>query len=228
MNIDTAYSFIKDLANKSQRGFIPSAKFNRYAERAQIEVFMQRYGNPHNYRAGYPVAAMGYGQSQKIHDDLRPFIRPGILNLDAHGQAWYPKDYVHLSSLNYQLTDKEEHRKVPVKVIGDDVLAYRLSSKLVQPTLEHPICVLYENYLQFYPEQMNGVNIVYLRQPTPPKWAYTLVSNREVYDAGNSVDWEFPDEVHNELCIKVLSYIGIRLREEELIQYAELKNKQGI
>lgn len=228
MTIDTAYEFVKDLANKEQKGFIPSATFNRYAERAQMEVFMQRYGNPREYQPGRPIPRITYSSTQKIHDDLRPFIRKIVLHLDRLGRASYPEDYIHLSSIRYTVTKNGRHEQVAVKVTPDDRLAYRLSSRLVAPTKEYPICAMFDHYIQFYPENLVGINFTYLRQPMVPKWAFTIVNNREVYDAGNSLDWEFRDQVHNEICMKILSYIGIHLREGDLLQYAELKNQQGI
>ena len=217
------------MANKEQKGFIPSRKFNRYAERAQMEVFMQRYGNPHQYQPGRPVPPVAYGMTQKIHDDLRPFIQKVTLNLNRYGQATYPKDYVHASSFRYTLSHNEgKHEQVAIKVIPDDKLAYRLSSRIVEPTRQQPVCVLYDNFIQFYPENLVGIVFTYLRQPKVPRWGFTVINGREVYDAANSVDWEFPDEVHNEICMKVLSYVGIKLRENDLLQYAELKNQQGV
>ena len=228
MDINTAYEFIKDLVNKDQKGFVPSAKFNRYAQRAQMEVFMQRYGNPKEYQPERPIPKVAYAMTQKIHDDLRPFIQQATLHLNKYGQAFYLSDYVHPSSISYTVTKKGKHQRVPVKVVSDDKLAYRLSSRLVAPSKEYPICALYAQYLQFYPENLVAPNFTYLRQPKVPQWGFTIVNGREVYDPANSVDWEFPDEVHNEICIKVLSYIGIKLRESDLLQYAELKNGQGI
>ncbi len=228
MNIDTAYEFVKDLANKDQRGFIPSAKFNRYAERAQMEVFMQRYGNPKEYQPGRPIPRIAYDMTQKIHDDLRPFLKPWILSIDRNGQAPYPADYVHPSAIRYVVYSGDSSYETPVEVIPDDKAGYRLSSTVVPPSRQYPICVLYDQHIQFYPASLGSVKFSYLRQPRIPKWGFTIVNSREVYDAGSSVDFEFPDEVHNEICIKILSYVGIKMREPELVQYAEGKDRQGI
>jgi len=39
---------------------------------------------------------------------------------------------------------------------------------------------------------------------------------------------EFPDETFNEIAIRILSFVGINLRENQLSQFAELKKQQGI
>lgn len=228
MNIDKSYTLVKNLANKDQKGFLTSDEFNLYAERAQMEVFMQRYGNPHEYQVGVPIPRMAYDMTQKIHDDLRPFIKQKTLNIDKTGKVAYPTDYVHPSSFRYKYYKGQEGEEVKVKVMSDDKIAGRLSSSIVRPTKRYPICVLYNDHIKFYPKNLAGVTLTYLRQPSAPKWAFTIVNNREVYDPNNSVDFEFPDDVHNEICVKILSYFGIRLREGELIQYAENKAEKGI
>jgi len=228
MDINTAYEFVKDLANKDQKGYLPSIKFNRYAERAQMEVFMIRYGNPHEYQPGRPIPRMAFSTTQKMSDDLRPFLNRSRLNISRYGQCVLPKDYVHPTSIRYKLTSSRGTKEVPIKILSEDKLSYRLASAIVAPSKEYPVCTFYDSFVQFYPENLNTVSFTYLRRPNKPEWAYTILNGREVYDPSNSVDWEFPDDVHNELVMRVLSYLGIRIREAELTQYAELKAGKGI
>ena len=44
----------------------------------------------------------------------------------------------------------------------------------------------------------------------------------------SSVDLEAPDEVVNEIVMMCASYLGINLREPQLIQYAEQMKQQGV
>ena len=55
-----------------------------------------------------------------------------------------------------------------------------------------------------------------------------MVDNRPVYDAPNSIDLEWPTQVLNEIAIRVLSFVGINLRENDLSQYSEGKRQTGI
>jgi hypothetical protein len=48
----------------------------------------------------------------------------------------------------------------------------------------------------------------------------------QVYDAANSVQLEWADTYHHKVLWKALSMLGINLQEADVIQYAELKNKQ--
>ncbi len=63
--------------------------------------------------------------------------------------------------------------------------------------------------------------------PATPIWAYTLVNNRPVYDAVNSVDCEFPQENLNEFVSRIVSLFGIDMREPAVSQFAAQQQAQG-
>lgn len=218
LNINELYISVQNFANKEQRGFISPSQFNDFAYRAVMESFMQK--------------SLVYQSTQKISDDLRPFIKPTTLDVDAQGRVLYPDDYVHMSSVKYvnvkQVNKQVVRKLVELIPVDDNELGYRLNSTIVPPSKDFPILVYYDEYMKVFPEDLLRVEVTYLREPIKPIWAFTLVNNRPVYDPDNSVDIEFPREMHNEIMIKILSYVGINLREGVLMQYAEAKNQQGI
>lgn len=218
INIDSLYRSVQHFANKEQRGFISPSQFNDFVNRAVMESFMQK--------------SQVFQSTQKISDDLRPFIKRVPLDVNAEGQVLYPEDYVHLSSIKYVKVTQvgKQTVKKPIELIplDDNELGYRLNSRIVEPTRDYPIMVYYDGFIQVYPIDLQRVELTYLRTPAQAVWAFTIVNGRPAYDAANSVDVEFPFEVYNELMVKILSYVGINLREAALVQYAETKNQQGI
>ena len=70
--------------------------------------------------------------------------------------------------------------------------------------------------------------MVYLRVPNAPVWGFTIANDREVYDASLSTDLDIPEEAFNEVAMMHLSYIGIHIREEELVMYSEQAKRAGI
>lgn len=235
MNIDEVYRFTQFLSNKSQQGNVTPANFNLAAKNAQNEWIMKRYNNPAEYRHGLPVPRVAYQQNQKISDDLRPFITaPQDYTLNDEGQLTYPSDYLHADSFRYYHSklspDGTTTIGTPreVSVVRNSELGSYLSSNIRYPRKEYPIVCFYDTYMQFYPTDLDTVTFNYLRKATDPKWAYTLVNNRPVYDGDNSVDLEAPEEAHNEIVAMICSYIGINLKSSELIQYSEMAKKQGI
>ncbi|NQY43723.1 MAG: hypothetical protein HRT87_10305 [Legionellales bacterium] len=49
-----------------------------------------------------------------------------------------------------------------------------------------------------------------------------------MYDSGNSVQIELPLMLTNQLARIILSYIGINLREEKVVAYAETIKTKGV
>ena len=100
INIDEMYRFVQFVANKEQSGFIKPTEFNLAVDRAQMQLFMERYNNPAEYQPGRPIPRVAYQQTQKISDDLREFIRR--VNITKTGTVFlYPNDYIHFSKANH-------------------------------------------------------------------------------------------------------------------------------
>ena len=254
INIDELYKFVQFVANKEQSGFIKPSEFNLSVDRAQMQLFMERYGNPAEYQPGRPIPRVAYNQTQKISDDLREFIVRGTLYVPSTGIMKYPLDYLHFSSASSTYLDssisskdrnsdcpgcsKEEKRKnikasivnkvVSVRPIDDFELANILGSSIVAPTREYPILTFYSEGVQYHPKDIGSVDFVYLRRPAKALWAFTTPTSKPEYDAANSIDLEWPEQVFNEIAVRILSFVGINLREGDLAQYSEGKRQTGI
>mgnify|MGYP003645396703 CR=1 FL=1 len=254
ININEVYRFVQFISNKEQSGFVKPSEFNIAVERAQMQFFMERYNNPAEYQPGRPVPRVAYNQTQKVSDDLREFITRVTLPVDATGLMNYPSDYLHFSSASSNYVDVEFDRgtttedcptcnkntttstvsskfttkTVSIRPVDDSELSNLLSSSIVQPTLGFPVLSFYQEGVQYHPVNINTVDFVYLRKPVTATWAFTVTGNRPLYDAATSVDLEWPIQVFNEIAIRVLSFIGINLRENDLSQYSEGKRQTGI
>ena len=75
INVNELYEFVQFVSNKEQSGYVKPSEFNLAIDRAQMQLFMERYNNPAEYQPGRPVPRVAYQQTQKISDDLRPFIK---------------------------------------------------------------------------------------------------------------------------------------------------------
>ena len=254
INIDEVYKFVQFISNKEQSGFVKPSEFNIAVDRAQMQFFMERYNNPAEYQPGRPIPRVAYNQTQKVSDDLREFITRVTLPIDANGLMSYPSDYLHFSSASSNYVDVEFDRgttaedcptcnknttvgtvssnvatkTVSIRPVDDSELSNLLSSSIVYPTTQFPVLTFYQEGIQYHPKNINTVDFVYLRKPIKPEWAYTTPGNRPEYDASNSIDLEWPIQVFNEIAIRVLSFVGINLREADLSQYSEGKRQTGI
>jgi len=238
ININDLYKFVQFISNKEQSGYVKPSEFNMAVDRAQMQLFMERYNNPAEYQPGRPIPRVSYQQTQKISDDLRPFIKKSVKTLASGKLLWSTlNDYIHISSLriNYESTNncgETTIKKRGVRVVDDAELSSYLDSSILTPTHSYPIAAIYNGYLQLYPDTIDKLEITYLSRPQRPAdgqfWKYNITNNLPVYASSLSTNLAWSDELFNEIAIRVLSFIGINLREVTLSQYAEVKKTQGI
>ena len=244
ININELYRFVQFISNKEQSGYLKPSEFNMAVDRAQMQLFMERYGNPAEYQPGRPIPRISYQQTQKISDDLRPFIKKVIQPLTNGRMLWSAlvsgngvEDYVHISSLRVNYDDISNPGitttlQKGVRVVDDAELSNYLDSSIVAPSEKYPIAALYNGFLQVYPETITQLEITYLSRPQRPLdgqfWRYQIINGLPAYDIVSSTDLAWSDELFNEISIRILSFVGINLRETILSQYAEVKKTQGI
>ena len=100
-----------------------------------------------------------------------------------------------------------------------------------EPTVLYPVYESYGTELKIYPNTITDVNVRYIRKPLDPKWTYSIVSNKEMYDPSNGSfqDFELDSSEFTNIVLRMLSYFGINLREAEVVQVAEgLKDKMNL
>ena len=232
IDVNELYEFVKFVANKEQSGYIKPDEFNLVADRAQMQFFMERYNNPAEYQPGRPIPRVAFQQSQKVSDDLRIFVTSEDVSSGDDISA-LNDDYVHLVSLR---TTTDRH----VKLLDDAELGHVLNSALTPPSSTYPVAYIVDDQINIVPNTTT-CTITYLRRPAKPEWVYFQDADGNptdatginpltypVYDEASSTNLEFPDETFNEIAIRILSFVGINLRENQLSQFAELKKQQGI
>lgn len=231
-NINSVYNFVKFLADKDQQGNFTPKEFNDNSPRALNELIMKRYNNLKEVQPN----KQGWQKNQKITDDLRfLLVRNEVSNVSPDGKLQLPENYLHLSSIVYNYKYSENGKTISepneVDIVNDNEIASFTGSKIYAKRIQakkYVIAAFYSDYLQFYPKDINVVDLTYLRKPVDPYWAFTLQNGRPVYDPVNSVDLELPDEMVNEFCMILCSYLAINLRDVEFTQYAEMQKQQGV
>lgn len=230
-SINEVKQLVDYISRKNNSATLNPEQFNLILHRAQMTKFMELYGNPMDYQVGNPVPKIAYEVTQKISDDLRAFKKQPNVILDRSGHLALPSDYVHLISLRYKTGTNVDGVVVPkyvdIKIIDEDKEYYRLGSGIVAPTKKFPIGVLKSDYVQIYPTNITTVQLSYLSQPPKPVWGYTMINNRPVFNAATSVDLLWPDVVINDIVILALSYVGISIKDGDLLNYTQQQKAQG-
>lgn len=225
MNIDEAYRFVNFIANKKQYGQIRPIDFNLLAPQAQMQAIMSAFGNPRTYTNGRPIPIIGHTMTTKTQDNLKPLLvrddNGGAGFSTTDNELDYPSNYLHIDVL-------EKMNGKPIDHLLTSEIGKRRISLIKGPDVTYPISAMYSDKIRVYPDLTDDIVIVYIKEPNTPKWAYTLSGTNPVYDAGSSVQFDLPVDMHNEIAINILQFIGINLGREELTQYAQSKEIQGI
>ena len=134
-----------------------------------------------------------------------------------------------------------------IELVTHDQLSYRLHSEILYPDDKSYIAVMFDKGFEIYGFE-NGLNadgiqsdlaelkasdykqiyLVYIAKPPSPHWGYTMVNNQYVYNPSNANTQQLtlPSKTHKEIAQRMLSYIGISLRDQEPMNYAEAKVKE--
>jgi len=224
---------------KHTGGFVRPSDRDLAINRAQYELFAERLGLPQGYGKDNSPPPVAYDRNRRISDSLLPFKKETVINI-SNGVGTFPSDYQYLDAFRVRYfvnpaTCPPENdgvlRYASVDILQEMEWADRTSSPIDFPTYEYPILRFKSaTTVEISPRLIPRVEMIYLAKPLPFYWGRTLVNGRYVFDptdpANQPLQWYEVDQ--NQVLIRVLSYYGISIREGDLMQYAELKMKEGI
>lgn len=233
MNIGNVFNWLSFLGNKYQSGSISPEEFNLACNVVSRELFNVKMGLPEAYQVGAPYAPQQYQISQKITDDLRNFIKDVTIN-KASGYFAIPADYAAFSSLSYKyiLNDPDCGGNPTqiinyIEVVPDAELRVRLADNVIAPSLKYPVATYREAGILVYPKEINRIDLTYLRFPTVPVFGYTVTNDEYIYNPATSTQIDFPETLHSEFAVRIARYVGVNLREEQLIATMQERIKTG-
>lgn len=211
ISVDFIHSLTYSIAAKQLRSFPSPDDWNEYANLAQNDLF-----NFYNDERSKMLLKVKAGQTLFMPSTLTNFMQYQSPFSPASGLFAAPSGYVYDEAMT------TSSGVVVTKTDAERLPSY-LNSTFDNPTVTNPIYVeLANNSFQVYP--VNGiptVKLTYLRYPNTVVWGYTLVNNRPVYSAANSVDFEWNSTEMLRLTSRILAYLGLSIRDIELEKAAQ-------
>tara|TARA_B100001063_G_scaffold154487_1_gene144142 strand:- start:15 stop:737 length:723 start_codon:yes stop_codon:yes gene_type:complete len=237
MTIDEVYRLVQAFANKEQRGFITPSEFNLLAKQAELELYNKRLAIV--MEKSQPKKAAGfYNESLSptlAKQDLSHFLSIASISFTNDTKPYLgtasliKADYIESIFIN----NDEEHSistNIPVEIVDNVNINQILRSSLVKPSIEYPIALLSESgankKISMFPETIKECVLYYYLNDNTPKWGYVTISGKPVYDHSSSTQFKLSQRCHGELVTKILEYLGVSIREAEVVQYAQ--NKEAI
>jgi hypothetical protein len=215
MSIDEAKRFLELLSQKTQSGGFTPTQFNLAVQRAQMQL----------YERDYKV----WQQTEEVTEAMSYFITSNApFVVPTTGKLSYPAGYLHTVDVRrYYVPSSGNGVQIQCKEVKAADVGEIQISRLTPATLRFPKFVEYDLFWQFYPKNVGNVIIDYFRQPTNPVWGFTIVNGRDVYNPATSTQFEFPDFSHNEIMGVACGYLGINIRDAELLQFAQMFKQEN-
>lgn len=217
-------------------------EFELVVNRAQYEDYGLFIGFPERYSPDGQPPAIAYDRTRRIKEALLPFRTERLIPL-VNGIGTFPDDFVYVDGLSFRYfinpadcgdeTLEPDGVRVyrPIDIITEKEWADRLSSSIDYPTTRFPVChFLTKNTLEVSPYTIKSIKLVYLRKPRAFYWGRTIQNGEYVSDPTDPLDspLEWYEIDQNRILMKALSFAGCNIRDNELIQYAEMKGQGGV
>lgn len=228
--IDDVYRVVQIIANKNNYGVITPERFNDLARNAQLKIInelpedLRRAKNRHNTIRS---ANRGFSDHiRQLQNVIDIFVRRQTLSRDSvdDNNFTLPTDLHYIESIWFK--DNIEVEEIDKKNSG-----YVRKNSLGIVSEEYPHYERLGNIVTIYPNTVgvtggnidNNVSILYHRLPVDPKWTFTTVLSRPVFNIGDATyqDFELPGYLMDRLVIDIAGLVGIHLREQQVAQYVQ-------
>jgi len=232
MTLFDMYSLIEFIGNKNFNGnIIPPERFAELIKVVNIDLFRKKYGLPEEYQPGRPIPIEFADITIKNTDDLKAFkirlpnrtITNGVMN--------FPSDYVHLMTVvyNYSKTINGVATLLPrpIEMLRESEFSSREGNYTKKPTIQNPIGIIRNDGIHIRPLTILACDLNYYKLPRTPLFNYIMEDGYITYDSVNSIEMEWPIDEHLTLTRMCLEYVGVNLREGDLVDYANTKLKEG-
>jgi len=216
--IDLVYNTVLAIANKEQRGGISPEKFDYLAGMAVMDIYTSYDIAMYLNKANRGRTAKGLNDKEKMERERYEFFLTTNTVSQSGGLYALPSD---CNFLDLVLVGSEEVEEVTspkqFNLLG--------KSEDFKATDKYPIYLRIGSNLKVAPNTVTGsLELYYVRQPIMPKWTYTVVSAAPLFNpnANDFSDIDLHISEQSNVIINILSQLGIKLKENELVQYAEL------
>ena len=201
MTIDEVYRLVQTFANKEQRGFITPSEFNLLAKQAELELYNKRLSlikekNPTRKSQGIYAEGLTPELAKQDISRFFSFLRRNIgdtTNSYQGGSTSMDADYIE-NIMHSQDESFNIATNIPVEIVEAKDVNQVLRSSLVSPSMMYPIALMTKS---------SGSSIQLNVFPE------------------SSRQFRISPSVHGELVIKILEYLGVTIREADVVQYAQ-------
>jgi hypothetical protein len=215
VNVNECYELMLYICAKNQsQGYLSPSDFETSFNQAQRSYTAHLLGSFASYTPGRPVARVELGNNAVVRQRLSPIIYGYNLTIDETGFTPYPGDYLQSDAM-WSMYGFQR-----IRIIQQDSL-FSVYNSVIDPIGTHPIYLLEDVGMRFYPNSLGGARMSYVRNPPSVVWGYTTdINGNPVYDPDTSTDPVFDDASILEIIVRALRIVGVNLDFASVSQYA--------
>jgi hypothetical protein len=217
-DINHIFKTINAISNKEQKGYVKPSEFNTLLQQAELEIFEDNY-----FKTAMPNKLQrGLESDLDRTDSLIPYLRTAT---GTSNGASLDASYMHMVGV-YSGTKE-------VKFVRHSELGKVLNSTIIAPSTSNPIYTIAPTAtgatpatkVNFYtsssgPNSM-AYKIVYLAKPTVPVNGHLITNATTGFvNLGACTALDAPKSEHSKIMNKVLQFLGIHLKDGDLVSYA--------
>lgn len=215
--IQDVHNDILFLIDKEQNGFVTHEEIDQALHRSQMEAMA-------NY-----IKALG--TSTYVNDALSPFIYKENYNTGAtaSGSVTLPTGFMKIVSLFALVynNDTLTTDRIYIEPITEEQLPDRLQSQVVPISVRQPVYVQRQAALQVYPASAFNGELVYIKEPSKPVFAYTQSGRTITYNSGGSTQLAWRLTELNGIIYRAIELLGFNLNDIPTIQFGDKKKNEN-
>lgn len=231
MTLFEQWELVNYIANKDYGGnIIAPDRFKQLVVVVNMDLFKVKMGLPEDFKPGAPFFRQHLDAVQRLTDETRFLHKRVAAQAVSTGKISYPDDYFGFDAIRYgyqrQVDGEAKVLWKPVEILTEDQYSDRAGNWTKQPSTKNPVGVCRSDGIYIYPADIPQVDFTYVRYPTDPVFDYVQQTGY-ITEGGSPTEYEWGDHLHMDLTRRILSYIGINIREQQLEQYAEQHKAMG-
>ena len=211
MNIGDLTKTIATIARDYGKEIIwTTEQLNKVYSLVNYDILKKKYGYPKDFHGAETI--------QQILDSLRILKTTDSSISLTLGEGDLPADYLH------KLKATAGGRNIDFVTELED--GERESSPVRMASTRYPTATINNTKINVKPTSISTISLVYYKRPTTPVYAVTETNGILVYDAGSSTDFDWNDEHDQDIIRYTLEYMGITVRNEDILPYVQQKKME--
>lgn len=231
ISINKSRNLVLFILEKNNRGFVEPARFDSFCDLAQRDLFenlFYRYNKWQNNQNKNYTSSEFADITKNLQEQIDIFSEYSTTSnfvFDEDANLWNYTGNDFYRAIGVSLVNAQNKKVDVEEVLKGAELNNLINSTINAPTTTYPICVRVGTGFRVYPTVPTGfkLELTYIRTPKAPKWTYVLDENgNPLYNAGayDKQDIELHESMFPLFIAKVLSYCGLSIRENEVVQIA--------